>query len=105
MSALQQSERAFQGAIIDFAEIHGWLVYHTHDSRHSKPGYLDLTMVRDEYLIFAELKTASGRTSLHQEQWMHALAAVGLALGDLSNRVRTFLWRPADWPEIEQVLR
>lgn len=90
-----QSEAAFQRAVIEYAQLNGWAVYHTHFSRHSQAGYPDLTLVRGRRLVFAELKTATGRMSAEQQQWLNRLALTG---------VETFLWRPADWPVIEREL-
>ena len=57
---MKQTEAQFQAVVIEYAELHGWRVYHTHDSRRSQPGFLDLTMVRPPRLIFAELKSEDG---------------------------------------------
>ncbi len=88
------SEEAFQDLIVDLARRFGWLVYHPYDSRHSTPGYPDLTLVRcvgSRVLVMAELKTEKGRLSREQGEWATALLAAG---------VRYFLWRPSDWGEI-----
>ena len=42
------TETQLQSAIIELARLTGWLVYHTHDSRHSAKGFPDLCMVRCE---------------------------------------------------------
>ena len=90
------SESDFQATIIQMAELYRWLVYHTHDSRRSAPGFPDLTMVRRGHLIFAELKTEKGPTSAAQKRW---LAELQMA------HPHVYLWRPSDWSEIEAVLR
>lgn len=81
--------------VTDYARLSGWLVYHTHDSRRSAAGFPDLVLVRAGVLIFAELKTAKGRLSFQQEEWLEVLRETHACV---------FLWRPADWPEIERVL-
>ena len=101
MSKSTLSETDFQNTIIEVAELHRWLVYHTHDSRRSAPGFPDLTMVRDGMLIFAELKTEKGKLTEDQAQWIAELDNVRLRTG----ATRVFLWRPSDWKEIEEVLR
>ena len=104
-------ERAFQAAVIELAELQGWRVYHTHDSRRSRPGFPDLTMVRHGELVFAELKTDSpqSRPTAAQNLWLSDLGHVAdLVEENISARpslVRVFLWRPSDWPEIERALR
>ena len=101
MSKSTLSETDFQNTVIEVAELHRWLVYHTHDSRRSAPGFPDLTMVRDGMLIFAELKTEKGELTEDQAQWIAELDNVRLRTG----ATRVFLWRPCDWREIEEVLR
>jgi hypothetical protein len=93
-AAPAQTERQFQEAIIQYAELQGWLVYHTFDSRRSAAGFPDLVMVRDDDLVFAELKTEKGRVSAAQRRWLDALIYPAHAC----------LWRPSDWPTIERIL-
>jgi hypothetical protein len=93
---LKQSEKQFQGAVVEYAELNSWLVYHTYDSRRSNPGFPDLVMVRDHRLVFAELKSEKGRESKAQTEWLDALGR---------STPEVWLWRPSDWPEIESVLR
>jgi hypothetical protein len=83
------NEKVLQTAIVDLAEIRGWLVYHTHDSRRSAPGFPDLVLVRGERLIFAELKSETGRVSPDQRLWLQALERTD---------AEVYLWKPEDWP-------
>lgn len=89
------SEKLFQQKIINLAKANGWLVYHTHDSRRSEPGFPDLVMVRNCVLIFAEVKTLKGKISTEQERWLYELS---------ETETPTYIWRPSDWPEIERIL-
>lgn len=93
------TEKALQSAIVQTARLLGWRVYHTFDSRRSEPGFPDLCMVRGRELIFAELKTATGKVSAAQYEWLNALADTGHAY--------VAIWRPADWSSgvVEAVLR
>lgn len=88
--ALRMSEKQLQQSIITLAQWHGWRTYHTHDSRRSAPGFPDLCMVhpRQGRLIFAELKSTTGRVSKHQREWLQDLEAAGQ---------ETHVWRPKDW--------
>ncbi|MGH2878933.1 MAG: VRR-NUC domain-containing protein [Solirubrobacteraceae bacterium] len=95
VQALKQTEKQFQTAVVEYAELNGWLVYHTYDSRRSNPGFPDLVMARGYRLVFAELKSEKGRESRAQTEWLDAL---GRATPEV------WLWRPSDWPEIEGVL-
>ncbi|HEY5870710.1 MAG TPA: VRR-NUC domain-containing protein [Candidatus Tectomicrobia bacterium] len=88
-------ENSFQSRVVRLAKDHSWLVYHTRDSRGSAEGFPDLVLVR-EVIIFAELKTRTGKLTAEQDRWLTMLAAPGL--------VSVYLWRPSDWPAIEQRL-
>jgi hypothetical protein len=91
------SEKALADAVRKLARAHGWLYYHTHDSRHSPAGYPDLTLVKGTRLVFAELKMPGQRPTVEQRQWLDALRQV--------ERVEMYLWTPEDWPIIEETLR
>lgn len=54
------TEKDFQQLIIDTARALGWLVYHTHDSRRSAPGFPDLILLRPPELVVVEVKPAAG---------------------------------------------
>ena len=90
------SEAAFQQTVIDAARLTGWLVYHTHDSRHSPAGFPDLVLVRGGRLMFWELKAMRGRASAAQLDWLAALAEAGADAMLLSLR---------DWDAIKEMLR
>lgn len=104
--SVETSERAFQSAVIDLAKTYGWRVAHFHDSRRQvKPGvfvgdqtaagFPDLVLVRRDEVLFAELKTEKGQVKSEQSSWMASL--------EMANQ-RVYLWRPKDWPQIEEVL-
>jgi hypothetical protein len=99
---LEQTEKQFQEAVIDFARALGWLVYHTFDSRRSAAGFPDLVLVRREQLIFAELKTERGRVSEPQQEWIQSLLLIERAT---ARTVSVAVWRPSDWSLIEEILR
>jgi hypothetical protein len=90
---LSMSEREFQDLVKDYATLNGWLLYHTLDSRGSSPGFPDLTLLRcrPSDLLFAELKSESGKVRPEQLVWIEGLRAAG---------VNAYLWRPSDWDEI-----
>lgn len=92
-----QTEKQFQEAVIELAKLNGWMVYHTHDSRRSEPGFPDLVLVKNGFVIFAELKTEKGRVSEAQEKWLRNL---GSGEGCFS----VFLWRPKMWDGIARTL-
>lgn len=73
----------------------GWrLRYHTLRSKGSTSGFPDRVLVR-ERVIFAELKTETGKPTDSQQQWLTGLAAAG---------AEVYLWRPSDLEEIGKVL-
>ena len=108
---MKQTEKQFQSAVVQYAKLHGWAIYHTFYSLHSQKGFPDLTLLRIEKghrhrtrsghpkpgrLIFAELKSENGRLTPDQERWLRLL-------GECPCEV--YLWRPSNWDEIENVLK
>lgn len=90
-----KSEKAFQAAVERLARENGWMVYHTYDSRRSEPGFPDLTFCKNNQLFYAELKMPKGMVSQAQKKWIAALGEAGMDV---------YLWYPADWTRIEEVL-
>jgi hypothetical protein len=89
-------ERDWQEVVVAYARITGWLVYHTHDSRRSAPGFPDLAMTRGGRLVLAELKTETGRLRPEQARWIEALSAV--------RGMEVHVWRPSDWVRVRDAL-
>lgn len=98
-------ESAFEKQVVGAAQLKGWRVAHfgvalTSSGRWLTPtkydarGFPDLVLLRDR-VIYAELKDATGRPSPAQNVWAQGLAAAGCEV---------YLWRPADWAEIQAVL-
>lgn len=85
-----ETEAGFQRAVTELAELYGWLVYHTHDSRRSAPGFPDLALAKGGRVILAELKAERGRLSATQERWVREAGAV--------------VWRPSMWELIVATL-
>src|SRR6188474_2383965 len=92
---VEETEASFQSRILRLGRQHGWLCYHTRDSRGSAEGFPDLVMVR-EAILFAELKTRTGKPTVEQDRWLQMLAR--------TQQVEVCCWRPADWPHIVQRL-
>lgn len=93
--AAKLTEKEFQTQVIALAKLNGWLVYHTHDSRRSEPGFPDLVLVKGAQLIFAELKLDYARTSIEQDRWIDALS---------HTPARVLVLRPLCWAFIEALL-
>jgi hypothetical protein len=82
------TEAQLQDAIRDLAKLRGWLFFHPYDSRRSTPGWPDLFLIhpRTGEIVVAELKSAKGRVSVAQQEWIDAFAAAGVVV---------HVWRPA----------
>lgn len=89
-------EKDFRQTVVDIAQIRGWTIFSTWNSKHSPSGEPDLRMVRPPRVIFAELKTEKGRMTAAQDSTMALLA--------LCPSVESFLWRPHHIQEIEAIL-
>lgn len=104
--ARSMSEATLQANVIDLARLRGWHVAHFRPALTRRgyrtpveadaAGFPDLVLVR-EYVLFAELKSETGRTRPEQLAWRQWLA-------EAHYHVR--LWRPSDWlsGEIERTL-
>lgn len=104
--AVRQTERAFQGAVIDLAERLGWTCGHFADSRKQLPngrfvgdrraaGIPDWLLVR-ERVLHIELKGPRTRVTPAQHHWLQLLQAAG---------AEVYLWRaPGDWNHITHTL-
>lgn len=112
-----QTEAQFQAAVMDFARVHHWRVVHFHDSRREvvnkhgerkiigdedARGWPDLVLLRPPqmkfrppHMLFVELKREKGRLRKEQDEMLQMLWACG---GEIK------VWRPSDWPAIEEVL-
>jgi hypothetical protein len=91
------SEKAFLAQVRRLAHTHGWQSYHTLHSQGSESGWPDLALLRGPVLKFVELKSASGRLTAAQRQWLDGLGQV--------QTVHVHLWRPGDLDQIVQELR
>jgi hypothetical protein len=102
------TERELQDAIVELAQLFNWMVMHQRPARtvdgwrtaiQGHPGFPDLVMVRNQRLIFAELKSAKREPDANQSLWLNRVRVVP--------GVEKYVWRPADWElgTIEDVLR
>ncbi len=100
------TEAAFTRDVLTLARRLGWRTAHFRPARTADggwrtavqgdgKGFLDLLLLRDGALIVAELKVGKGKLTPEQAAWVAAWEAAGVAV---------YLWRPADWVEIEAVL-
>jgi hypothetical protein len=96
--SLAPRERHLHAAVEEYLRLTGWRFYHAWNSQHSAPGFPDLLCLRGRQILVAELKgSPKTRVTPEQRAWLDAFQAAG---------VPAYLWRlPADWPEVERVLR
>jgi hypothetical protein len=83
--------------VVDLARLLLWRVYWTHRSDHSPEGFPDLAVVKGGTLHFLELKSARGRPTVAQANWLEELSVV--------RRVTADVYRPADWDRIVGLLK
>ena len=105
-----ETEASLLAKVTQTARAYGFLVAHTHDSRHSESGFPDLLMVHPATgrLIFAELKKddgvvetleqrwRKGKKGLSQQEWLDALGR---------SKAEVYVWRPRDQDAIEKTLK
>ncbi len=102
-------EAVLQAKIMDMARLFGWrrthfrTAYQPGAERWVTPmsgekGFPDLVLVRPPRLIFAELKSKTGRLSLDQELWLADLERIPTG-------IEVYLWRPSDIDEIQAILK
>lgn len=100
------TEEQLSEAVVEYAEREGWLVFfipdwiwrlvfasmkrrRRGDRRWAKPGYPDLTMVKDGRLVIVELKSEKGEAREVQQRWLDELARVP--------GIEVYLWKPSHW--------
>lgn len=89
------TEKELESQVRDLAELFGWKYYHTWRSIHSPAGFPDCVMVRENRIIFAELKSEKGKTSEQQFKWLEALGRT---------KTEVYLWKPSDFDKIVEIL-
>lgn len=82
------TERELQRLVVELAHIYGWESYHPWLSKHSAPGWPDLTLIRPPRLLLVELKSEKGVLTPAQLHWLEMLDRVpGVAVR---------VWRPSN---------
>lgn len=116
-------EDAFQDSVVQLAQLHGWRVAHFRPAQTAQGwrtpvsadglGFPDLVMVRAPEFVVAELKGERGRVGVDQEAWLAELRVVAAAFAAGGQIVTpkgppafdVYVWRPSDWPAIEERLK
>ena len=100
-------EHSFQICVLEVARLAGWRSLHIRPARRADgswrtpiggdgKGWPDLTLVRPPRLAFCELKTEHGKLRPEQRDWLDVLR--------LLPQVEVYLWTPADWDSLVEVL-
>lgn len=87
-------EKHVQETIVELAQVFGWRVYHTFDSRRSTGGFPDLVLVRDR-VVYAEIKRVGEHPRADQLDWLNALARTG---------AEVYVWTIEDLDEVSSIL-
>ena len=88
-----QSERAFQNRVLQYAAERGWIFHHCTDSRRCKGnrGFPDVFFARNGRVLMVEFKSEKGTLSKWQHHWFRHLP-------------EGYIWKPEDWAEIKKIL-
>ena len=101
------TERDFQDSVIRLAHLYGWRVHHVRPGMTSRGrwitnvqgnvGFPDLVLAHDKHgVIFAELKSDTGRVTPQQQEWLYTLCVTGH---------EAYVWRPTHIKLITKRLR
>lgn len=91
------TEKEWQRQVCEWANRGGWRVFHVYNMVRSAGGWPDLVLVKPKYpVIYAELKTVTGRVSAQQQAWLDDLAA--------AHGTTVSVWRPQDDKAIKALL-
>jgi hypothetical protein len=102
---MSELERDFQTYVIDLATVNQWRIAHFRKAQTARgrwitpvaadgAGFPDLVLVSDR-IIYAELKTNTGKLGPAQIAWGQALTRAG---------AEYYVWRPRDADEVQAVL-
>lgn len=100
-------EADFQLQITQLAHLLGWEDFHVRAGRTKDSwrtpgsgtmarGWPDLVLVRGKRLLFVEVKRDGGKLTADQERVLGVLDGTS---------AEVYCWRPADWDQLEKVLR
>lgn len=92
------NEKEFREQIRDLCKLFGIKFHFTWLAIHSPKGFPDLVLrnLEQKRIIFAELKTESGKVTPSQQEWHDDLIECGQ---------EAYIWRPSDMEKIVEILR
>ena len=91
------THKELQSSIIEIATKFGWQHYHTFNSRKSDTGFPDLVLIHADRgrIVYAEIKSDTGKTSHEQDEWLEMLARCDQEV---------YIWYPRHLEEIVMIL-
>lgn len=123
MGLKKETETSFQKLVCDYARLCKWKVAHfkpamvprkgggmrwVTNGDYDAKGFPDLVLVKGGRIIFAELKSDAGQRTPEQVEWGDALSLCMEKMSEIfvpsREPVRYFVWRPADWVKIREIL-
>ena len=100
------TEKDFQQQVTELLSLLGWRWCHfrTAIGYHGRyqtpldgyPGWPDLVAVKGRRLLFIELKSAKGKVTQGQQEWLDALQTAGQEV---------YVWRPDDFATLTEILQ
>ena len=115
MTSNALSEKQFQSMVIDVMHLYGYRIAHFRPAQNAVghwrtpvaadgAGFPDLVAVRAAdpakkrtgRVIFAELKSDTGRLGKQQQEWLDALEGAG---------AEHYVWRPRDWNALTEIIK
>ena len=104
--AVELSEKDFEQIVLGMARAYGWFVAHFRPAQTAKgwrtpvsadgQGYPDLCLVRDDRIVYVELKSDKGKLTEPQKVWLEMLQGTG--------KCEVYCWKPSQLDEIETSL-
>ena len=91
------TEAQVQASVRDKADMLGWTVFFTWNSRHSEKGDLDLRLIRPPRVVFIECKTEKGTLTPEQERTIKLLNGCP--------GVEVYIARPSNLEAIQDILQ
>ncbi len=91
------SEAEFMASVVEYLELHGFLVWHDNYSRRNISGLPDLLCLRGHILLVIETKVGKNKPTPEQILWLEAFQRI--------HGVHVLVLYPENWGELEVLCR
>ncbi len=91
------SEAEFMASVVEYLELHGFLVWHDNYSRRNISGLPDLLCLRGHMLLVIETKVGKNKPTPEQITWLEAFQRV--------HGIYALVLYPENWGELEVLCR